>query len=100
MKCLKEGYYQLNNRYYSCYETCENCNTYKKPETSNYFKNYCDSCKSKFSYFINIKEEENGNIKNYKSCYEKCPLHAPYLKDKNSKECISEYYLTNENYFI
>ena len=90
MKCLKEGYYESNHKYYSCYETCDNCNTYKKPESSNYFKNYCDSCKSNFSYFVNVVEEENGNIKNYKSCYEECPIHAPYLKDKNNKECISQ----------
>ena len=74
MKCLKEGFYELNNKYYSCYETCDNCDTFKKPENSNYFKNYCDSCKSNYSYYINMKEEKEGNIKIYKSCYEECRL--------------------------
>ena len=68
MKCLKEGYYELNNKYYSCYETWDNCDINKKPENSNYFKNYCDSCKSNYSYYINMKEEKEGNIKIYKSC--------------------------------
>ena len=85
MKCIKEGYYQINDRYYSCYKTCKICNKYKKPDEADYFNNYCDECKEEYSYFINIKE----NGKEYKSCYEKCPLHAPELKDYNEKECVS-----------
>ena len=90
MKCLKEGYYQLNNRKYSCYETCKNCDTYKKPEDANYFKNYCYSCKSEFPFYVNNeKTDDNGFIINYKSCYEKCPYHAPHLKCLDSNECVS-----------
>ena len=73
MKCLKEGYYQMNNKYYSCYETCKKCDTYPKENTVDYFKNYCDECKEEYSFYIIIIENE----KEYKSCYNKCPPHAP-----------------------
>ena len=88
LKCLKEGYYQLNNRYYSCYETCKTCTTYKKPDTADYFNNYCDECKEEYSYYINIIKDENGNKKKYKSCYKECPPHSPILKDYRRKECV------------
>ena len=89
MKCLKEGYYQINDRYYSCYETCKTCNTYHKPDKADYFNNYCDECKEEYSYYINIKGDKYDNIINYKSCYKECPLHAPILKDYLGKECVS-----------
>ena len=93
MKCLNEGYYksnELNNRCYSCYETCKDCNTHQKPEHANYFKNYCDSCKSEFPFYVNMEEtDENGYKKNYYSCYEKCPFHAPQLKELEGNECVS-----------
>ena len=88
LKCLKEGYYKINNRYYSCYETCKNCNTYHKPDTADYFNNYCDECKEEYSYYIIIIENENGIIKKYKSCYKECPPHSQILKDYRRKECI------------
>ena len=88
MKCLKEGYYQINNRYYSCYETCKSCDTYNKPDSADYFNNYCDECKEDYSYFIRITEYKNGNKTEYKNCYKKCPLHAPILKDYETKECV------------
>ena len=90
MKCLNEGYYQLNNRNYSCYETCKNCDVYKKPDNANYFKNYCDLCKSNFPFYVNNeKMDEYGPNINYKSCYEKCPYHAPQLKFLDDNECVS-----------
>ena len=85
MKCLKEGYYQIDDRYYSCYETCKTCNRYKKPDEADYFNNYCDECKEEYSHFINIVKDG----KEYKSCYKECPLHAPILKDYGNKECVS-----------
>ena len=87
MKCLNEGYYNSSNLSFSCYETCKTCDTYKKPSNANYYNNYCDSCKLNYPYFINIKGENNNF---YKSCYEQCPEHAPYLKDNKSKECVSQ----------
>ena len=95
MKCLNEGYYISNNSAYSCYDTCKTCSIYKHPFTANYYNNYCDSCKSNYPYFINIKTENNIF---YKSCYEQCPIHAPYLKENNSKECLSycPRYRTND----
>ena len=87
LKCLKEGYYQIDDRYYSCYETCKNCDTYKNPESADYFKNYCDECKEEYPYFINIIEDESG--KEYKSCYKECPIHAPEIKDYGRNECVS-----------
>ena len=90
MKCLKEGYYQENNRNYSCYETCKNCDSNKKPDNANYFKNYCDECKDEYSYFVNVIEDENEENKiEYKSCYKECPPHAPILKEYGKKECVS-----------
>ena len=88
MKCLKEGYYQLEDRNYSCYETCKTCDTYRKPITVDYFKHYCDECKNEYSYFINIKEDEQGKEIEYKSCYRECPSYAPELKDFDRKECV------------
>ena len=89
IKCLKEGYYQINDRYYSCYETCKTCDIYHKPDNADYFNNHCDECKEEYSYYINIKENESDNVTRYKSCYKECPLHAPILKDKGKKECVS-----------
>ena len=90
LKCLKEGYYYLNDKYYSCYKTCKICDTYKKPNSADYFKHYCDTCKSEYPYYINMTEkDENGNNISYLSCYEACPLHAPNLKEEDNKECIS-----------
>ena len=90
LKCLKEGYYNLNDKYYSCYKTCKTCDTYKKPNSADYFKHYCDTCKSEYPYYINMTEkDENGNNISYLSCYEACPLHAPNLKEEDNKECIS-----------
>ena len=79
MKCLNEGYYQEQDRYYSCYETCKTCDTFHKPIIADYFKNYCDECKEDYSYFINITEDENTNNIIYKNCYRECPPHAPEL---------------------
>ena len=95
MKCLNEGYYSLNDLYYSCYETCKTCDTFHKPNTADYIHNYCDSCKSNYPYFINITDENN---KSYKSCFNRCPNIAPYLKEINSDECISDCpkYKTND----
>ena len=87
LKCLKEGYYQINDRYYSCYETCKTCNIFKKPDTADYFNNYCDECKEEYSYYINLIDNENG--REYKSCYIECPPHAPILKEYGKKECVS-----------
>jgi len=74
MKCLKEGegYYKLNERYYSCYKTCKTCQNFGKPEDADYFKNYCDECKEENPYYINMN--------NYLSCYNECPHHAKELK--------------------
>ena len=33
--------------------------------------------------------DENGIVKNYKSCYEHCPYHATQLKYLDDKECVS-----------
>ena len=87
MKCLNEGYFFKNNLYYSCYETCQTCDKKGKPPTSNYINNYCDLCKTEFPYFVNITDNENDF---YKSCYRQCPKHAPYLKEANSFECLSQ----------
>ena len=103
LNCLNKGYYKnaLDNRYYSCYDTCGSCETYYKPENANYNKHYCDTCNTKYPYFINIIEQEgeNNSILKYKNCYEKCPISAPYLKYLNSKECTPSCpkYRTNEN---
>ena len=88
MKCLNEGYYHIKDRYYSCYETCNTCDTYHKPDNADYFKNYCDECKDEFSFYINVTEELNGNITMYKSCYKECPLHAPEIKEYGKNECV------------
>ena len=95
MKCLSEGYYTLDNFSYSCYETCASCDRYNKPHLANYINNYCYFCKLNYPYFVNIKSENNNF---YKSCYTQCPNHAPYLKEIDSKECISECpkYKTND----
>ena len=85
MKCLKEGYYRIGDRYYSCYETCKNCSSYHKPYNADYFNNYCDECKEEYSYYINIIEDGNE----YKSCYNECPPHAQILKDYAEKECVA-----------
>ena len=85
MKCLKEGYYQINNKYYSCYETCKKCDKFGKPNTADYFNNYCDECKDEYQFFV--KKEEN-NIE-YLSCYSACPLHCPELKNYENTECVS-----------
>ena len=85
LKCLNEGYYQINDRYYSCYGTCKNCDSHKKPNNADYFNNYCDECKEEYSYYINVME----NGKKYKSCYKECPPHAPELKEYGKKECVS-----------
>ena len=83
MKCLKkgEGYYHIDGRNYSCYKTCKACINHKRPKDADYFKNYCDICKDEFPCYINMGD--------YKSCYEKCPPHAPELKYRNKTECIS-----------
>ena len=98
-KCLNEGFYldSSDNKYYSCYETCGTCDNYNKPETASYKKHYCDTCSTKYPYFINIVEEdENDNIIKYKNCYEECPLNN--LVDTDSNECIAcPLYQTNEN---
>ena len=95
MKCLNEGYYFKDNFYYSCYETCYSCNKKGKPNTADYINNYCDSCKTEYPYFVNITGDENNF---YVSCYGQCPKHAPYLKEANSKECLSQCpkYKTND----
>ena len=85
MKCLKEGFYQIDDRFYSCYETCKTCNEFHKPDNANYFNNYCDECKEEYSFYI-IKME---NEKEYKSCYNECPPHAPILKDYGGNECVA-----------
>ena len=102
MKCLNEGFYydSINDKYYSCYETCGSCESFKKPDDSNYNKHYCDTCKSNYPYYINmVEQDENENDINYLNCYEKCPSHAPYLKYSNLKECSSSCpnFSTNEN---
>jgi len=99
MKCLNEGYYlDNNNRYYSCYETCQNCDSHHKPSGADYFKNYCNECKHQYPYFVNITEFKDNKTINYKSCYRKCPLHAPQKKFDGNYECV-EYcpkFKTNE----
>ena len=99
MKCLNEGYYFSDNFYYSCYRTCKTCDTYGKPYTADYLNNYCDSCKSEYSYFINTTEEEN---KFYLSCYRQCPKHAPYLREVINEECVSSCpkYATNAGFCV
>ena len=100
MKCLKEGFYTTpDNYHYSCYNTCKTCDKFKKPITANYTNNYCDSCKDEYSYFVNITD--NGNDF-YISCYRQCPKHAPYLKEANSIECLSQCpkYKTNDLFCV
>ena len=65
------------------------CDTYHKSDNADYFNNYCDECKDEYSYYIYIKEELNGNITMYKSCYKKCPLHAPEIKEYGKYECVA-----------
>ena len=88
MKCLTEGFYTTpDNYHFSCYETCKKCDNFKKPFTANYTNNYCDLCKDEYPYYVNITD--NGNDF-YISCYRQCPKHAPYLKEANSIECLSQ----------
>ena len=97
-KCLNEGFYLIDDKYYSCYESCGFCDTYKKPIDSDYNKHYCDTCGTKYPYFINVADkDENENIINYKNCYEKCPVNTH--NKPNSMECISycPILTTNEN---
>ena len=99
MKCLNEGYYKSGEFYYSCYETCKTCDKFQKPYASNYTNNYCDSCKTEFPYFVNVTDNENDF---YISCYRLCPNHAPYLKEANSLECLSQChkYKTNDLFCV
>ena len=100
MKCLNEGYYHYSGEiYYSCYETCKTCDSLKKPDSANYINNYCDSCKEEYKYFVYITDDGNNF---YKSCYRQCPMHAPYLKEENSIECLREcpIYKTNNKFCV
>ena len=87
MKCLNEGYYQdpESGNYYSCFETCGNCDTYQKPKNANYNHHYCDECNSNNPYYLKI--EDFGQ--NYKNCFEKCPGKKDDFYQE-SKDCSSE----------
>ena len=97
-KCLKdEGFfkYEYNGviKYYSCYERCGNCETYKRYPFASIENNYCDQCHSKYPLYIQLLD--NDNNKYYNNCYEECPL--PYYKNDNSNECLKcTNYITND----
>ena len=82
LKCLNEGYYIYNDsgieRYYSCYESCGRCDTYKNASLANIENHYCDECHSNYPLYINMSE--------YRNCYDECPLQ--YYKKVDSNECI------------
>ena len=65
-----------------CYEKCKTCN---QLGSESFY--YCVQCKDEYPYYVNITD--NGNDF-YISCYRQCPKHAPYLKEANSIECLSQ----------
>ena len=91
-KCLKnEGFFSYNDngnpRYFSCYERCGNCDTYKRTPFATNENHFCDECHSKYPLYINMT--------NYKNCYEECPF--PYYKNPTSNECLKcANYITND----
>ena len=97
-KCLKdEGYfsYPLNGKliYYSCYERCGKCDTYKRTPFATIENHYCDECHSKYPLFISKYDNEKN--KNYKNCYEECPF--PFYISEGSNECLKCInYTTND----
>ena len=65
-------------RYYSCYERCGKCDTYKNTTLANSENHYCDECHSNFLLYINMTD--------YKNCYDKCPFQ--YYRKLDSNECL------------
>jgi hypothetical protein len=93
-KCLKEeGYFEFSNFYYSCYERCGKCDTYKRTPFVSLENHYCDECHSKYPLYRNM--HDNNKNKDYKNCYEECPF--PFYKSKDSNECLKCInYTTND----
>ena len=77
VNCYKdpEGYYLLNDKYYSCYSTCKNCT-----EQGNSDDNKCTECKEGYKFRYDFENDTN--------CYYICEYY--YYFDENKK-----YHCTN-----
>ena len=97
LKCLNNGYfYDLkNDKCFSCSETCNTCNYYKKSNNSEIQTDYCNNCDNNYIYTMTIEKNDNNNIISYLNC-NKC---QQYIKN-DDYTCIDNCYIDNYKYLL
>ena len=85
INCYKEpeGYYLLNEKYYPCYSTCNNCT-----EEGNDVDNKCTQCKEGYEFKSDFENDHN--------CYNICEFYYYFDENKNyhcteTENCPTEF---------